>query len=456
MKFSSFLIFTAAGLAIAAPITPISPSNVEKKLTVEPDAVYKRQIPDTKAVTALTKGLPVATPIKRQLDMVTGLIAGADKGEKDVEPKEPKLPSSVDEDEGEDLEDSTEDVTEPATNATAPATDDATSALGGLPVKRQSQSKTSFSSVPEDVDAEDATAAVPATDDATSALSGLGLPIKREETTDDAAVAEEEEESVDPTDLDDVAEPKEPELPSSVDDDVEKSDDDDEEKKSATSKIPIGGLPIGKRQTLPDLNALLGMKTPPPAPATPANATAPAADTTEAAAETSAADAAATPAAAAGGLGGLGLKARQLNGLLGGEKAKPAPIANDASNKTAAAAPAAEPAAGALGGILKRQLDGLLGGLSPKKDPAATPAPAADADADSNSQVSKVDDGTNTAETSFSGEDIKGADEEETADEKKEVEAAPAKNATEPAAATPAPTTPAAKPAGGLAGLLGM
>jgi hypothetical protein len=43
MEFSSFIAVTAAGLAIAAPITPITPSNTYQQLTVEPVEIYRRQ-----------------------------------------------------------------------------------------------------------------------------------------------------------------------------------------------------------------------------------------------------------------------------------------------------------------------------------------------------------------------------------------------------------------------------
>jgi hypothetical protein len=68
MKFSSFIAVTAAGLAIAAPITPITPSNTDKQLAVEPVEIYRRQS-TVSTVTDLIKG---GLPVKRQLGAWAG------------------------------------------------------------------------------------------------------------------------------------------------------------------------------------------------------------------------------------------------------------------------------------------------------------------------------------------------------------------------------------------------
>lgn len=509
MKFSSFLIFTAAGLAIAAPITPISPANVEKKLTVEPVEVYKRQIPDTSAVTGLLgntapikrqipdtsavtgllgKTAPIkrqipdtsavtgllgkTAPIKRQLDAVTGLVPGAssDKGEKDIEPK---LPASAGDDEDED-----DEFASLIPEEAAPVSDSATTAVEGAPVSKRQ-------------------------------LGGL-VPST---SSDDGA--EDETDSSDPADP---KEPKEPKEPSSVSGIVDETKDSNSTK-SATSKIPIGGLPIGKRADLPTLPAtdslpalsglgkrqippglmaLLGGDKATPAPAAPANATAtePAAETpseTPAADDADAAVAAATPAPepAAGGLGGI-LK-RQLNGLLGGDKDTPEPAAEPVAEDTevpaaddtaddvaAAATPAAEPASG-LGGILKRQeSSSFSSSTTGAEDSDAAPSSSDDDEATPSIPIigsipslgkrqlngvlgglgaPKDDPAAPTAEEQASFAPDDGTNEPDTkfsADEDESAEepaAAPAaKNATEPAAPAPA----AEKPAGGLGGLLGM
>ena len=158
MKFASFLMLTAAGLAIAAPITPVSPSKAENKLTVEPIEVVRRQLPDTNGVLGPVQGglpkLPVGkrqvpdtsavlSPVqgglpklpvgKRQLGGLTDSLSGssaADSAEdaEPKEPKEPKEPGTV-----------TDGTTEIDTgDDAASSTDSAASALGGLPVgKRQ-------------------------------------------------------------------------------------------------------------------------------------------------------------------------------------------------------------------------------------------------------------------------------------------------------------------------------
>jgi hypothetical protein len=362
MRFSSFIAITAAGLAIAAPITPITPSNVDKQLTVEPVELYKRGLPDASALTGVLGG---GLPVKRGLpdaSALTGVLGG------------------------------------------------------GLPVKR----------------------GLPDASAVTGVLGG-GLPVKRQLGALGGLVPGSSDDSAD-DDEDVVPEaPKEPKLPSSVadddEDDTEASDEDADATDSATSKIPIGGLPVGKRG-LPSLPAIDSLPIP--------------------------------------------VVKRQLDGLtglLGGDKKDPEPTetpAPDATTEdtddaeetvtptpspTPTPTPTPAPApAGGLGGILKkRQLSGLLGG--DKKDAAA-----ADADTvKSKSQSNNADDGTNTPETKFSADEPADETEDETTDETTEeaapvvdeVEATPAKNATLPADAKAVPAVPAA-PAGGLGGLGGL
>jgi hypothetical protein len=67
MKFSSFIAVTAAGLAIAAPITPITPSNTDKQLAVEPVEIYRRQ-----STVSTVTDLKGTSPPKRQLGTWAG------------------------------------------------------------------------------------------------------------------------------------------------------------------------------------------------------------------------------------------------------------------------------------------------------------------------------------------------------------------------------------------------
>ena len=155
MKFSSFLIFTAAGLALAAPIDPV---NTEKKLTIEPVAVAKRQTSLDPVVDAAHGKLPVpikrATPSVSSLDALTGAVPGGlpvgkrqlegllptssskgDGSETAEEPKEPKMPKEP----KEPKEPSTvEDGKTEISNGEEESTGSAGSSLGGLPIgKRQ-------------------------------------------------------------------------------------------------------------------------------------------------------------------------------------------------------------------------------------------------------------------------------------------------------------------------------
>ena len=248
MKFSSFLIFTAAGLAIAAPITPVSPSNLEKKLTVEPVEVVKRQVPSVSSLGGLTGALPgglptSGLPTKRQLGGLVPSGSSSDDGSEDAEleeleepklPKEPKAPSSV-----------TDGTTE-ISNGADDSTSSATSALGGLPVgKRQVPSVSSLGGL-------------------TGGLPTSGLPTKRQlgglipsssSSDDDSSETAEEPK-----------EPKEPTEPKSVTDGVTEIDDGTEEEATSSATSALGGLPVGRRQ-LEGITEMLSPK--PPTPSSP-------------------------------------------------------------------------------------------------------------------------------------------------------------------------------------------
>lgn len=87
MRFSSFILITAAGLAIAAPITPYAAGAEDMGLTVEPTEVGKRQ--NLEALDTVKNTLPGGLG-KRQLE---GLLpTSSSEEEKEVEPKEPKEP----------------------------------------------------------------------------------------------------------------------------------------------------------------------------------------------------------------------------------------------------------------------------------------------------------------------------------------------------------------------------
>ncbi|GAB7335030.1 hypothetical protein MBLNU13_g06889t1 [Cladosporium sp. NU13] len=401
MKFSSFLIFTAAGLAIAAPIDPI---NTEKKLTIEPVAVAKRQTSLDPIVDAAHGKLPV--PVKRQelpLPDSSGLLAPVDGGvpnlptkrqlggllpsgsskedgsetaEEPKIPKEPKEPSSV-----------TDGKTEIDDGTAESSTSSAASALGGLPIgKRQ--------------------------------LGGL---IPSGSSTDDGSETAEEPKI-----------PKEPKEPSSVSDGKTEIDDGTAESSTSSATSALGGLPIGKRAapSVSSLGALTGavpgglpvgkrqlggitdMLSPKPAEpeAAPADEAAPSdapSDDPKEAEEPQKGETAATEGDAA------------------------APAEEDA-------APPAEKSA--LGDILKRQLGGLTKGLIP----SSTPEDAKDAEGDAETEDAAAPEEETKAADKTAGEETAPA-EDKTAEET----AAPAKNATEPAPAKEEKT-------GGLLGSLGI
>jgi hypothetical protein len=237
MKFSSFLIFTAAGLAIAAPITPVTPSDLEKKLTVEPAEVVRRQSTLDPVVDAAHGKLPV--PVKRGTPSVSSLSAltGAVPGGLPVGKRGIPSASSLS-----------------ALTGAVP---------GGLPVgKRQ-----------DTVD--EATQPLPDAGGLLGPVQGglPKLPAKRQleglipsTTSTDSDSNETAEEPKDPK------EPKEPKEPSQITDGT--TEIDDGTKKSTSSATDaLSGLPIGKRQ----LDGVTGLLDPKPAdPAEPTDETAPA------------------------------------------------------------------------------------------------------------------------------------------------------------------------------------
>jgi hypothetical protein len=85
MKLSSFIMITAAGLAVAAPIHPYSADDMS--LTVEPAEVVKRQdnnLEPLNTVTSATKALPVVGKRGRLIDMDKfGLLVARGKDSSD-------------------------------------------------------------------------------------------------------------------------------------------------------------------------------------------------------------------------------------------------------------------------------------------------------------------------------------------------------------------------------------
>ena len=224
MKFSSFLIFTAAGLALAAPIDPV---NTEKKLTIEPVAVAKRQTSLDPVVDAAHGKLPVpikrATPSVSSLDALTGAVPGGlpvgkrqlegllptssskgDGSETAEEPKEPKMPKEP----KEPKEPSTvEDGKTEISNGEEESTGSAGSSLGGLPIgKRQLDGITKMLS-PKPADPAEPEAA-PA-DEAAASDAPADAPEEAEEPKEgeeapkegDAAAPAEEDSPTDPSAL---------------------------------------------------------------------------------------------------------------------------------------------------------------------------------------------------------------------------------------------------------------
>jgi hypothetical protein len=224
MKFSSFLIFTAAGLALAAPIDPV---NTEKKLTIEPVAVAKRQTSLDPIVDAAHGKLPVpikrATPSVSSLDALTGAVPGGlpvgkrqlegllptstskgDGSETAEEPKEPKMPKEPKEPkEPSSVEDGKTEIS----NGEEESTGSAGSSLGGLPIgKRQLDGITKMLS-PKPADPAEPEAA-PA-DEAAASDAPADAPEEAEEPKEgeeapkegDAAAPAEEDSPTDPSAL---------------------------------------------------------------------------------------------------------------------------------------------------------------------------------------------------------------------------------------------------------------
>ena len=224
MKFSSFLIFTAAGLALAAPIDPV---NTEKKLTIEPVAVAKRQTSLDPVVDAAHGKLPVpikrATPSVSSLDALTGAVPGGlpvgkrqlegllptstskgDGSETAEEPKEPKMPKEPKEPkEPSSVEDGKTEIS----NGEEESTGSAGSSLGGLPIgKRQLDGITKMLS-PKPADPAEPEAA-PA-DEAAASDAPADAPEEAEEPKEgeeapkegDAAAPAEEDSPTDPSAL---------------------------------------------------------------------------------------------------------------------------------------------------------------------------------------------------------------------------------------------------------------
>ena len=380
MKFSSFIILTAAGLAIAAPITPVS---TEKKLTIEPVGVAKRQTtldpvvdathgklpvpvkratPSVSSLGALTSAVPGGLPVgKRQLGglVPSGSSDGSETAEEPTIPEAPKDPSSV-----------TDGATEIDDGTAESTTSSATSALDGLPVgKRQ-----------------------------------LGSLIPSSSSKDDGSETAEEPKIP--------KEPKEPKEPSTVTDGKTEIDDGTAQPSTSSATSALGGLPIGKRQ----LSSITDMLS--PKPADPEDETAPEE------ADDGASEEAEEP-----------------------EEGEEAPAEGEEAPAAEEEDPAPPAKKSALDSILKRQLGGLTKGLLPSSEPKdadADAAAAADDDDDEKdpdttvkSTTHTADDGTNGA-NSFDAApeetaEKKPAEEEEEEEAKPTVEAAPAKNATESA-----------------------
>jgi hypothetical protein len=428
MKFSSFIILTAAGLAVAAPITPVS---TDKTLTIQPAEVVKRQTsldpvvdaahgklpvpikratPSVSSLGALTGAVPGGLPVKRgapsvsSLGALTGAVPGGlpvgkrqlgglipsgsstddDSSESAEEkepktPKEPKEPSTV-----------TDGTTEIDDGTAESSTSSAASALGGLPIgKRQ--------------------------------LGGL---IPSGSSTDDSSESAEEKEP---------KTPKEPKEPSTVTDGKTEIDDGTEESSTSSATSALGGLPIGKRQ-LGGITDMLSPKPADPKPATDASEEAPADD-------------AAAEEPKEGEEDAEEPKEGEDDAPAEGEEAAPPADEEEADESPLAGILKRQETeeggsddSNIIPGILKRQLGGLTKGLIPSSDPE---------DAAAKDPVDATEEATTPA--SETAEDttkpVKDtADEATPAEVKPAVESTPAKNATEPA--------PAKKQ--GLAGLLGM
>lgn len=209
MKFSSFIMLTAAGLTIAAPITPVS---TDKTLTIQPAEVVKRQTTLDPVVDAAHGKLPVpikrATPSVSSLGALTGAVPGGlpvgkrqlgglipsgsstDDGssesaeEKEPKaPKEPKEPGTV-----------TDGTTEIDDGTAKSSTSSATDVLGGLPLgKRQLEGITGMLS-PKPADPK------PADAEATGEDASADTPATEESKDETAEGKEPEEEAAPPAD----------------------------------------------------------------------------------------------------------------------------------------------------------------------------------------------------------------------------------------------------------------
>jgi hypothetical protein len=204
MKFASFIAIT--GLAFAAPITPITPVNTDKQLTVEPAVVYKRQSTLSTALDAAHGDLP-ASPLKRGLPTsglpIVGSLGGVKRG----------LPTS-----GLPIVGSLGGVKRGLPSASA-LTGAVPAGLPALPTKRQ--------------------------------IGGLGGLVPGSDSAEDDSEDAE---------LDEPKTPKEPKEPSSIADGTDSEDDtEDDTAASSTDSATsaLSGLPVGKRQ-LGGLGGLLG------------------------------------------------------------------------------------------------------------------------------------------------------------------------------------------------------
>ena len=378
MRFSSFIAFTAAGLAVAAPISPYSLD--DKALTVEPAEVARRQVGPLTTVTGLASGgLPGVG--KRQLPGLDGLLPGSEAEEKEVEPKEPKEPK-------EPLSVSDGNKTDAAA-----ATEDSGVTGTGI-LRRQLPDLNSLLAPKEDTPAEDSAATEEAGDEDEEEVDEEDEDEdeeedeeeKKDEKKSDKKKSEKKEED-DEKDDEKKDEKKSDKKKSSKDDEDESADEEDEDSdsedkkadpKAAETKGGLMGTGILARQssskTVEETTSDAGA----------------AADTADAAGITD----------TLGGLTG-GLTRRQLGGALG--QTTP----TEESDETDAATSTVDNTLGGLtGGLSKRQLGGILG------DQPATP----DGDDDPNTQVSAADDGTN-GENSFDAADETAKDTEEAKEE---------------------------------------
>jgi len=380
MRFSSFIMITAAGLAVAAPISPYASDDMS--LTVEPTEVAKRQnlqafdtIKDT--IPSLgTRGLP-------GLDSL--LPGGSDDTEKEVEPKEPKEPK------------------EPSSIAEGNKTEAATTADSGVTgtgiLRRQLPDINALLAGASDV--------APAAEDTAAA--------------DDEETVDEDDEEVDEDDEKEVDEDEDDEQ-----DDEDEDEDDDEEKKKADKK-KADKKKAEKKEAKEKKEKDEKKKKEDEEKDDEEEDEDAEDDDDDAEAEDEDVDDEDSeekepePAPAKGGLMGTGILARQssssktvetasdaedaessipiLGGLTGGlRKRQPIDVAT-LTGLSGDSSDAAEDTASGLAGLRKRQLNGLLG------DKPATP----DGDGDDSTQTLASDDGTN-GENSFDAQEDAAAD----------------------------------------------